>query len=365
MPANITEGVSQFERTNVDASPLWLRCSLATLLVIVASVSVAGNVCTCVIVYRKRAMRSAINLLLTNIACADILLSVVAMPLVTYNLVTLDDRVTGNVCLAASVSTDAAVGVACGTLLIISADRFFIIVHKRDRLSVWVAKATIVGTWTASVALASLQLLSGTLDTALYDTTACWAVPGVNSESASTGYTVTLVTIVFFLPMVLILYLFASIIRTVQLTSKKVHIYSGSELCVSVTQYSSKLGLPIEAKPCRFAGHFDAKRRAFKTILLLCVTVLFCWLPHMIERMSATTASVPSNSGNRTVAMVFLVFGFSKSALYPVIFCVRNTRFRRACLHMVPTAIKLPKRAFRIRSTRVNPRIFYEVSETL
>ncbi|XP_052808265.1 high-affinity lysophosphatidic acid receptor-like [Mya arenaria] len=355
---NLTSGADLYE-ASVNLS-LGDRIILGTILLFTTCCSAVGNVFTCVIVYRKRPMRSAINLLLTNIACADLLLALTLMPFTLYQLAAPSSDVALNVCICLSVVKDSAVSVAACTLLVISMDRFLIIVFRRDRLSVLVAKCCMAVIWALSVSLASVQFLSNVEGFVVHDDFLCKDNRGYSKSSLA--YTTSLVTLTFFLPMVVMFYLYATILRTVQLTSKKIHNHSGSTVNVSVTQYSSQLGLPPVAHPYRVNGDFDAKRRAFGTIIILYVTSLMCWLPYMAKRISINNNN-NDESQSDPVNVFFLIIGCLKSALYPVFYCARNRRFRRACSGVLPSKPRLPKRTFRIKSRRVNPKVIYEMSE--
>lgn len=359
IPTNGT--YDELERNTTDISVTFQAC-FGCVLISVAFIGVLGNVLTCTIVYRKAPMRSAINLLLTNIASADLVLSVIIAPLTSYRLFRPNDVIDLNVCIVISVIKDTMIAVTSYTLLIVSADRFLIIVHKKDRLSVATAKTYTVLVWCVSVFLALPQFLSTIKQTVIFDNTFC-SRTSLFHVDVQTAYTLILTSVTFYLPMLVMFYLYASILRTVQLSSKRIHNHSGGAVSVSVTQYSNKLGLPPVVTPYRFTGDFNAKRRAFGTILILYVALLCCWLPYIAKRTEESLLGSPVPR-DLAVSFVLITFGLMKSALYPLILCFRNKKMRTACLRYFPTQLNIPTRCLRIRSRRISPKTVYECRDS-
>ncbi|KAH3706884.1 hypothetical protein DPMN_066275 [Dreissena polymorpha] len=326
-------------------------------------IAIVGNTITCVIVYRKTVMRTAKNLLLTNIALSDIVLSCTVMPFLIFKTVFPERLVDLRLCVSISMIKDVLVAVSTFTLMIISADRFLIVVHKKDRLTVPVSKLCITGTWAVAILFTMVQLESNSREAILHDLLFCYQ--HAPSSRIAVIYTVTFVTLTFIIPLAVMFYLFATILRTVQLICKKVHIHTGSNLNIAVTQYSSKIGLPPVATRYTFMGDFEAKRRAFGTIFLLFITLFICWVSYMSERIFRNTGSNEHTSGDLIVELIFISIGFMKSALYPVIFCARNRRFRSACGRIFTIKLCLFTKCVVLKSRRIRPRNLYVCPESV
>jgi hypothetical protein len=278
-------------------------------------------------------------------------------PFLVYSLLKTEVSILG-ACVTLSMLKDTCICVASYTLLVISVDRYLIIVHRRDRLCSKVARMVIFSIWIGSICMNSLQFLSFIgEDYETFDSVFCNSYRSQKVSNYRIFYTNILLLIIFYIPVVVMFYLYASILRTVQLTSKRIHNHSGSSVSISVTQYSSKLGLPTVAVPYRFTGDFNAKRKAFGTILILFVTLFCCWLPY------TTSRAISGFYRHRLTDIVLLTLGFLKSALYPVIFCARNKKFRVACRRFLPNQIRIPKSCLHRKQRRVNPRILYKCSE--
>ena len=66
--------------SRVPPPPATLRMSLAVLMMLTVVAGFLGNAAVCIIVYRRPAMRSAINLLLATLAFSDIMLCLCCLP---------------------------------------------------------------------------------------------------------------------------------------------------------------------------------------------------------------------------------------------------------------------------------------------
>lgn len=335
------------------------RAVLFSLLLLSVTLSILGNTITCFIVYRKKPMRSAINLLLTNIASADLVMSLTVAPFVMCNLLYIDISALV-ACICFSVLKDTSFSVASYTLLVISIDRYLIIVHRKDRLSPKFAKVIIFVIWCGSVFINVPKFFGFISDELIaIDRLICSYEIEHSLTNYKLAYILILLSVIFYIPVVIMFYMYGAILRTVRQSSKRIHNHSGSAVSISVTQYSSKLGLPTVAMPYRFAGDFNAKRKAFGTILLLFITLFFCWFPYTTSKLLTV-----NDRGNLLTETVLLTAGFLKSALYPVIFCARNKKFRTACLRFMPSSIKIPKTCLERKQRRVNPKVLYQCSES-
>ncbi|XP_045199063.2 high-affinity lysophosphatidic acid receptor-like [Mercenaria mercenaria] len=342
----------------IETLSLANRAVLTAFLLLSMLLSLLGNTFTCLIVYRKKPMRSAINLLLTNIATSDLILTLAVAPFVLYNMLKTNISVFG-MCVCFSVLKDACICVTSYTLLVISVDRYLIIVHRKDRLCPKMAKGIILIIWFGSVCISIPQFLSFAKEEFVtFDKIFCYDSVSVSISNFRLSYALILLSVTFYIPVVVMFYLYAAILRTVQLSSKRIHNHSGSTVSISVTQYSSKLGLPTVAVPYRFTGDFNAKRKAFGTILLIFITLFCCWLPYTTNRIITLGAS-----RQILVETILLTLGFLKSALYPIIFCARNKKFRVACRRFLPSSLQIPKTCIQRKQRRVDPKSVYKCSE--
>ncbi|XP_042227427.1 prolactin-releasing peptide receptor-like [Homarus americanus] len=122
---------------------------------------VFGNCLVCYVVFRNKSMQNVTNYFITNLALADILLCVLAVPftpLYTFMRQWMFGRV---LCHLVTMAQGTSVYVSTLTLMSIAIDRFFVIIYPfRPRLRLSICYLIIVSIWLFSI--------SATLPYALY-----------------------------------------------------------------------------------------------------------------------------------------------------------------------------------------------------
>lgn len=109
-----------------------LQIILSAAMIFIMLVSFLGNFVVCLMVYQKAAMRSAINILLASLAFADMLLAVLNMPFALITIIT-THWIFGDIfCRVSAMFFWLFVIEGVAILLIISIDRFLIIVQRQD-----------------------------------------------------------------------------------------------------------------------------------------------------------------------------------------------------------------------------------------
>lgn len=126
-----------------------LQVLFSAVMVVIALISFLGNFIVCLMVYQKAAMRSAINILLASLAFADMMLAIINMP---FALITINTTywIFGDIfCRVSAMFFWLFVIEGVVILLIISIDRFLIIVQRQDKLNPYRAKLliAILGEW--------------------------------------------------------------------------------------------------------------------------------------------------------------------------------------------------------------------------
>lgn len=109
-------------------------------MIFILFVSFLGNLVVCLMVYQKAAMRSAINILLASLAFADMLLAVLNMPFALVTIFTTRWIFGKFFCRVSAMFFWLFVIEGVAILLIISIDRFLIIVQRQDKLNPYRAR---------------------------------------------------------------------------------------------------------------------------------------------------------------------------------------------------------------------------------
>ena len=325
---------------------MWFRIIMSLVLLIALFVAIAGNSVVCVIVWRKPAMRSAINLMLASLAVSDILMGLLCMPLALTTLIMQDWPLGSTLCrLVAWLYATLACHAIC-VLLVISLDRYLIIVCRKDKMTPGWTKLLLLIVWIYSALVALPPLLGWSLYTYYNGWVQC-ALEEYQTH-ADLAYISMFYSLVFYLPMVIIGLAFLVIILNVRGRSARVHMQPEM---VTVAQ-GGRIGLSLTRPPY---VNISFKRRSFKTLFLLFVVCFVCYTPYAV---CLVVWNVDGRMAERqAVGTLVLCLTYLSCALHPVIYCWRIRKFREACRELAPKTLPgLPSR----RRRRVNPSEMYE-----
>ncbi|XP_048208432.1 probable G-protein coupled receptor 45 [Perognathus longimembris pacificus] len=333
-----------------------LRISLAIVMMVMMVVGFLGNTVVCIIVYQRPAMRSAINLLLATLAFSDIMLSLCCMPFTAITLVTVRWHFGDHFCRLSATLYWFFVLEGVAVLLIISVDRFLIIVQRQDKLNPRRAKGIIAASWLLSFCISLPSLTGWTLVEVPARAPQC--VLAYTELPAERAYVVTLVAAVFFVPFAVMLCSYMCILNTVRKSAVRVHNRSDS---LDLRQ------LRLRARPRRrpqLSVDLSFKTKAFTTILILFVGFSLCWLPHSVySLLSVFSRSFYYSSSFYATSTCVLWLSYLKSVFNPIVYCWRIKKFREACLELLPHTLQiLPKVPERIQR-RIQPSTVYVCNE--
>ena len=341
----------------VESLPLTLKIFLAILLVLVIVIGCVGNSVVCLIVYNNPAMRSAINILLANLALTDILLSAVCMPPALLMLFWKDKIIENIPCQMFAFLQETFVSTGTLTLLAISIDRYRIIVKRRDKLTTAHAKILTVVSWCLTILLTLPPLIGWGKYTYYPKQTQC--IFGIYRNSFELVYLISKLCFINYFPIIAMGFSYVCIIDKVRRDALRIRNCPELDSHVSVTISNGKLGLPIihRKKNSHIDIHF--KTRSFKTILILFIVLTLCWTPYgmnlMISNVIGSYACVRNT--------ILLWIGFVKCAVNPIIYFIYISKFREACAEYVPTSFKFSLKFKVFTKRRVNPAAIYEYRE--
>ena len=332
-------------------SPLGLKIIIGSCIVLMLFVSILGNSIVCYVVYRKPAMRSATNILLANMAVSNILLAALCLPFAFVTLL-LGDWVFGTVmCRIFGFLHASFVTEAVSILLAISVDRYLIIVCRTHMLTPFRARAIIVVTWCFS----SLLSFPPTVGWGLYHYYQGWmqCVVMEHRSPADLAYVVIAFSVTFYLPMLIMSFCYAHIVRTVRQNSLRVDVQPQG---LTIAQ-ASRTGVSVHSPPWANVD-VSFKTRAFKTIFILFIVYVICWMPYCVCLLAWNTLHQLEQS--YIWGTVVLWGGYMNSTLNPVIYCWRIQKFREACVDMLPNSCPCLPYLTGATKRRVNPEAAYE-----
>ncbi|KAF4091928.1 hypothetical protein AMELA_G00015320 [Ameiurus melas] len=325
-----------------------LQVFFSVLMVCVLLLALFGNAVVCVMVYRRAAMRSAINFLLANLAFADMMLAVTAVPFDLVTMVTAQWLFSATLCRASAMFLWLCMSVGVAMLLAISVDRFLIIVRRQDRLTPRRAKILIAASWIFAFFLCFPLLLG--YPSLQVPPSAPQCVLSYSSDRGYHGYVVLLVLVSFFMPFAMMACAFAATLSSIRHNVLRIRC-------------NSALSLP-KPRPLHLSVDVGFKTRAFFTILLLFVLAFASLAPLVVFSLCAAFSSAVYNGVEFfQVSAWLLSLSFLRPALNPLIYYCRIRKFRHACARWVPSLFKLcpplPSHAQR----RIQPSAVYACSE--
>ncbi|XP_053344023.1 probable G-protein coupled receptor 63 [Clarias gariepinus] len=325
-----------------------LQVVFSVLIVCVLLLALCGNAVVCVMVYRRAAMRSAINFLLANLAFADMTLAVTAVPFDLVTVVTTQWPFSATLCRASAMFLWLCVSVGVAMLLAISVDRFLIIVRRQDRLTPHRAKILISASWIVAFFLSFPLFLEYPSQQVPPSAPQC--VLSYSTEASYHGYVVILALLSFFVPFAVMACAFLAILSSIRHNVLRIR-------CDSALSLS-------KPHPLHLSVDVGFKTRAFFTILLLFVLAFASLAPLVVFSLCAAFSSAVYNGPEFfQLSTWLLILSFLRPALNPLIYYCRIRKFRHACARWVPFLCRLRPPLPRQAQRKMRPSVVYACSD--
>ena len=320
------------------------------VVLIVMILALSGNFMVCYIVYRRPAMRSGINLLLANLAMSDFCTSLICTPLLVavLNIQKCECPLGDVVCQLSAVlyiSFQTEKGII---LVVISIDRYFIIVKRKDTLGTQKAKIISGTSWILAIATAVPPLIG-------------WGkyvyIPGhlqcmlklKNRTKAEFSYVIFTFVFTGMLPLFIMCVSYCLILRTVRRN------------CFRVQNHPPVNPTAMHRKGKMFID-WSYKTRTFTTILILSLIFTICTFPF---KSAELWMAVHDQHLSSATIIGLLCFSYMHIALNPIVYSIRIKKFREACMDILPrTIVTLPTCIPPKSRRRIRPHILYQVDKS-
>lgn len=351
----LTSGNSTPSPSRVPSSfmPFSTACVIpfGLLFILMCLVSILGNSIVCYIVYQKPAMRSAINILLATLAMADVLTASLCMPFAIVSLIA-QRWVFGDIfCQINAVLFSFLVTEGTFVLLTISVDRFMIIVQRKDTLTPRKAKMYIVISWILAVVVVLPPVFGwGKYGYEVGQIQCSLEWPSRSAIDLSYGLFFFITT--FSIPLLVMTYCFGSILRTVRRNSTRIQNHPPVPGGVMTKMH----------RPGKMNIDYSFKTRAFTTILILFILFVICGFPFTVIRFHLLFKGY-EKSLSYTADLVVVLIAYLNSTLKPIIYYIRISKFREACLDIMPSWCHVPHCLPGRTMRRIRPHVVYEVDK--
>lgn len=336
-------------------TPIAVQVVVGIISCLLILASVLGNTIVCLLVYRKPQMRSAINILLANIALSDIILSFLCIPAPSIAIFGGKWLFGDVLCKVQAFLLEYSLAVTLFTIFIMSTDRYAIIVRRKDKLNVKFAKIYTVMVWTVPL-VTTLPPIFGMCEYKLINNHV-WCSLTITNMTYDVFFLTVKYLVNFMGPAVLTAYAFASIANAVRINSFRIHNHADTEISLSITEMSSRLGFILIPMNSKLNVDVKFKTRTYKTIMLLYFVYIVCVSPYFANQI--TTIATDKYYMIQDTLILWIVF--TKCAINPVIYYFRIKKFQDLCNDFVPKCTYMKKNLAKLtsKSRRVDPSVFY------
>ncbi|XP_018022277.1 prolactin-releasing peptide receptor-like [Hyalella azteca] len=311
---------------------------------IIFTLGIFGNCLVCYVVFKNKHMQTVTNFFIANLALADILLCVLAVPF-TPLYFAMGRWAFGRVlCKLVPVTQGTSVYVSTLTLMSIAVDRYFVIIHPfRPKLQLIVCYSIIISIWLFS--MSSTMPYAYYVNQELYeDVLFCeefW--PSEFMRRIFSSFTTIMQ---FGVPFIIILYCYVMI--SVRM-NERIRIKSGSR--GSQKEESDR----------------EKKRRTNRMLIAMVTIFGGCWLPfNTIHLVGDYNASASKSAYYNLCFFITHTLAMSSTCYNPLLYAWLNENFRKEFMLVLPCFKSLDGPAGRksvYRSERTDNNI--TVGETL
>lgn len=296
-----------------------LQVTLTVLYAIIFPIALLGNSLVLYVVFQRQSMRSVLNLLIVNMAIADLLVTVFIMPYsVSYLFVGLQwfGGIFGLIlCKTVHFSLTASIAGSVITLIVITVDRFVSIVFVWKRcLNLRTSKVALVVIWVVSIAIMGLHLEVYTVSQLFIargdDRFYCYPDWRRMPIDFNKYFAVAIFVVLYATPLLLMGILYSFIAHKLRKESLAESIGSGGDAKIN-----------------------KSKKRVIKMLITVTVAFAVCWFPLHLLHYYIYFDYETYTCMSKLVVMLFFWLGHANSAINPILYVVFNKTFRRAFLH--------------------------------
>ena len=323
MSANVTATMNGTQSMSSCFNPTATRIGETFAYCLLFVVSLAGNTLIGMIVYKEKALRTPINILIVNMAISDLLYPIIRFPLLFVRLNTVSHWLLSGplgqaFCKLSCYVTDVSRAVSIHSLVLIAADRFVAVVFplRSSLISSKQCRLFIPVIWVVAMAVSCPQLFTWKV-VEYAEGLVCQR--GLNDKFRESSwiknYTLVAIIVFIYVPLVLIAILYFSI--AVRIKSQK-----------------------IPGEPSVNARKQRLKRE--RSVLKMSVAIVFvfavCWLPSsivfLLSLFSSDSAMMSSCAFQYSVHIAFFLVR-SYCAVNPCICFIFSGNYRQGLKNLL------------------------------
>lgn len=314
----------------------------AVLLALICVISFIGNLCLFIIVYTgRRDLRTISNTFLLNLALADLIVTVINMPITVVTILIDKQWFSHNACVGLGFTNIISFIGSVMSLALMAINRYFFIVHWKEYSSIFNRKnacLSIIILWVITIVISTPPLIGWSRYSYIPGKSYCFV-----DWRADAYYMYFMLGICFFGPLTTMIFCYTKILR---FTGRVKRNLVGTEQ--EIKQAFVNTNNPhLRLLKSRVSSE---EAKLTNTLLIVVSAFLISWSPFAITMFFDVYAETALP---RVVDMGSLLFGYLNSMCNPIIYAARCNRFKKGYITLFFKCFRCVKRE---RVTIIPPR---------